>query len=181
MYSPNLSKSDCISDVARICSIITFHLSKLGKVKFSILCNVIFLVRLQGNFDIDHSWEWKGLTWLRQSLPQGRRGTVPGWVQQHQSWNNLCYRVVLFDRTDMNLCVRYLWYCWIILDLDDGKIPVRWCSCVCFLIKILQVLSLSKVSKVSTPSFLKGPLVSKKSHHNLGQGEKSPDFEDLHS
>ena len=48
MYSPNLSKSDCMSDVARICSIITFHLSKLSKVKFSILCDVIFLVRLQG-------------------------------------------------------------------------------------------------------------------------------------
>ena len=60
VYSPNLSKSDCMSDEARICSIITFHLSKLWKVKFSILCDVIFLVRLQGNFDIDHSQEWKG-------------------------------------------------------------------------------------------------------------------------
>ena len=39
--------------VAIVCSIITFHLSKLCKVKFSILCDVIFLVRLQGNFDID--------------------------------------------------------------------------------------------------------------------------------
>ena len=29
VYSPNLSKSDCMSDVARICSIITFHLRKL--------------------------------------------------------------------------------------------------------------------------------------------------------
>ena len=54
VYSPNLSKSDCMSDVARICSIITFHLSKLWKVTFSILCDVIFLVRLQGKFDIDH-------------------------------------------------------------------------------------------------------------------------------
>ena len=57
MYSPNLSKSDCMSDVGIICNIITFHLSKLCKVKFSILCDVIFLVRLQGNFDIDHSQE----------------------------------------------------------------------------------------------------------------------------
>ena len=62
LYSPNLSKSDCMSDVARICSIITFLLSKLWKVKFSLLCDVIFLVRLQGNFDIDHSQEWKGYT-----------------------------------------------------------------------------------------------------------------------
>ena len=34
VYSPNLSKSNCMSDVARICSIITFHLNKLWKVKF---------------------------------------------------------------------------------------------------------------------------------------------------
>ena len=26
--------------------------------KFSLLCDVIFLVRLQGKFDFDHSWEW---------------------------------------------------------------------------------------------------------------------------
>ena len=44
----------------RIGSIIIFHLRKLWKAKFSILCNVIFLVGLQGKFDIDHSWEWKG-------------------------------------------------------------------------------------------------------------------------
>ena len=28
--------------------------------KFSILCDVIFLVRLQGKFEIEHSWERKG-------------------------------------------------------------------------------------------------------------------------
>ena len=44
-----------MSEVVRIGSIIIFHLSKLKK--FSILCDVIFLVRLQGKFDIDHSWE----------------------------------------------------------------------------------------------------------------------------
>ena len=63
VYSPNLSKSDCMSVAVRICSIITFHLSKLWKVKFSILCDVIFLVRLEENFDIDHSQEWKGLNY----------------------------------------------------------------------------------------------------------------------
>ena len=62
VHSPNLSRRKCISEVARICSIIIFHLSKLWKVKFSILCDVVFLVRLQGKFDIDHSWEWKGKT-----------------------------------------------------------------------------------------------------------------------
>ena len=32
-----------------------FQRSKLWKAKFSILCDAIFLVRLQGKFDIDHS------------------------------------------------------------------------------------------------------------------------------
>ena len=53
-------KEKCISDVVRIGSTIIFHLSKLWKAKFFILCDVIFLVRLQGKFEIDHSWEWKG-------------------------------------------------------------------------------------------------------------------------
>ena len=36
---------------------IIFHLSKLWKAKFFILCDVVFLVRLQGKFEIDHSRE----------------------------------------------------------------------------------------------------------------------------
>ena len=60
VHSPNLLKRKCISGVARICIIIIFHLSKLWKAKFSLLCDVIFLVRLQEKFDIDRSQEWKG-------------------------------------------------------------------------------------------------------------------------
>ena len=48
-------KEKCISDVTRICTIIIFHLSKLWTFKFSILRDVLFLVRLQGKLDIDHS------------------------------------------------------------------------------------------------------------------------------
>ena len=62
VHSPNLLKRKCISGVARICIIIIFHLSKLWKATFSLLCYVIFLVRLQEKFDIDHSQEWKGYT-----------------------------------------------------------------------------------------------------------------------
>ena len=54
---PTFLKTKCISEVVRIGNIIISHLSKLGKAKFFILCDVIFLVRLQGKFDIDHSWE----------------------------------------------------------------------------------------------------------------------------
>ena len=59
VHSPNLLKEKCISEVVRIGSII-FHLSMLRKAKFSIQCDVLFLVRLQGKFEFDHSWEWKG-------------------------------------------------------------------------------------------------------------------------
>ena len=30
------------------------------KSTFSILCDIIFVMRLQEKFDIDHLWEWKG-------------------------------------------------------------------------------------------------------------------------
>ena len=53
-------KEECISEVVRIDSIIIFRLSKLWKAKFFILCDAIFLVRMQGKFEIDHFWERKG-------------------------------------------------------------------------------------------------------------------------
>ena len=54
-------------------NIIIFHLSKLWKAKFFILCGAIFLVRLRGKFEIDHSWEWKG------QLTNGNIEWVLGW------------------------------------------------------------------------------------------------------
>ena len=44
-------------DVERIGNIIIFHLTKLRKAKFSILRGVIFLVRLQGKLELEHSKE----------------------------------------------------------------------------------------------------------------------------
>ena len=52
-----LFKEICISEAGRIGSITIFHRSKLWKAKFSILCDVILVVGLQGNFNSDHSWE----------------------------------------------------------------------------------------------------------------------------
>ena len=52
VHSPNLLKRKCISEVVRIVSAIIFHLSELWKAKFSILCDVLLLVRLQEKFDI---------------------------------------------------------------------------------------------------------------------------------
>ena len=48
-------KEKCISVVARIVSLIIFHLSMLWKAKFFILCDEIFVLRLQEKFEIDHS------------------------------------------------------------------------------------------------------------------------------
>ena len=50
-------KEKSMSDVVRIGSIIIFHLSKLWKGKFFILCDVLFLERLQEKFEIGQSWE----------------------------------------------------------------------------------------------------------------------------
>ena len=62
VHSPNLLKKKCIGEVVGIGCLIIFHLSKLWKAKFFILCDVIFLVRLTEKFDIDH---WLlGVKWL---------------------------------------------------------------------------------------------------------------------
>ena len=57
---PTLKREMYICEVVRIGKLIISHLSELRKAKFFILCDVIFLVRLQEKFEIDHSWEWKG-------------------------------------------------------------------------------------------------------------------------
>ena len=59
VYSPNLLKRKYISEVVRI-GIFIFHLSRLWKGKFFILCDVIFLMMLQEKCGIDHSCECKG-------------------------------------------------------------------------------------------------------------------------
>ena len=62
VHSPNLSHEKSMSEVVRIGRLIIFHLSKLWKAQlFFILCDFIFLLRLQGKFEVDHSWEVKGL------------------------------------------------------------------------------------------------------------------------
>ena len=53
---PTFYIEQCISDAMYI----VFHLSKLWKAKFFILCDIILLVRLQEKFELEHSWEWKG-------------------------------------------------------------------------------------------------------------------------
>ena len=61
-------KEKCMSEVAGIASIIVFHLSKLWRATFSILCDVISLMRLQGEFECDRAasslvWPLSRLNW----------------------------------------------------------------------------------------------------------------------
>ena len=60
-FSQPSYKENCISEVVWIGVIIIFHLSKLWKTKLSILCDVIFLVRLQEKFEIESLFGVKGL------------------------------------------------------------------------------------------------------------------------
>ena len=52
------------------CSIVISPLSKLRKARFFTLCGETFLVRLQGKFQIDHSWEWHSKTSVYRSQSQ---------------------------------------------------------------------------------------------------------------
>ena len=66
-------KEKCISDVVRIGSTIIFYLNQLWKAKFSILCDVIFLVRLQEKFEIGSSTKsWSGI-WSAVKRNDSRR------------------------------------------------------------------------------------------------------------
>ena len=67
----------------RISYLIIFHLSKLWKATFFMLCDVMFLVRLQGKFDIDHlgSERVKLVDWLnRLNFPNKR------YAQENKAW-----------------------------------------------------------------------------------------------
>ena len=64
---------------------VILHESKPWKVKFFILCDVIFLLRLQGKFEIDHSWEWQGWSQLVQWPINSKYGPY-SYSPIHCSW-----------------------------------------------------------------------------------------------
>ena len=74
-------------EVVRIGSIIIFHPSKLWQAKFFILCDVIFLVRLQGKFYIDHSWEWVNPLTPKSDQFQISPAASPE-ILHHKVWRN---------------------------------------------------------------------------------------------
>ena len=99
VHSPNLPKEKCIGEVVRIVRIIIFHLSKLWKAEFSLLCDVMFLLRLQGEF-----WNWsflgvKGL--IRRG--SGDRHALRGERLIHEVVQCRCY-TVLYCSVGVILC-----------------------------------------------------------------------------
>ena len=82
----------------RIGSIIIFHLRKLWKAKFSILCNVIFLVGLQGQFDIDHSWEWKGWFTHTTQAQERKNARLCLCLHRHQQYYMTQYEELGFSQ-----------------------------------------------------------------------------------
>ena len=77
---PTFQRYKCI--VRSGSMIISFHLSKRWKAKFFKLCDVIFLVRLQGKFDIDQSWEW------HSDIPQ--KNCITGILNFYSNYGTNC-------------------------------------------------------------------------------------------
>ena len=63
----------------RIGSMIIFLLGNLWKARLFVLCDVMFLVWLQGKFEIDHSWEWKGY-WAKRTEIRHYWASVSVWL-----------------------------------------------------------------------------------------------------
>ena len=75
VHSPN----KCMSGVVRVGSMIIFRLRELWESKFFTLCDVIFMVRLQGKLKIaDHSWDWKFLRTCMRTFV--RSVSLPSWL-----------------------------------------------------------------------------------------------------
>ena len=97
-FSQPLNKKCIKCGCEKFDSIIIFHLSKLWKAIFFILCDVKFLVRLQGKFDIDHSWEWTD-AWSSNANPSPLLKKIR-LLNEHLSQ---------FDSVSFNMVAQALW------------------------------------------------------------------------
>ena len=99
-------KDKCISEVVRIGSIIVFHLSKLWKAKFFMLCDVIFLMRLQGKFEIAAlhctTYKWEITDTVKSN---GRSDDEDSVLYLERHWSALC-KLCIFDKPSRT--ARYL-------------------------------------------------------------------------
>ena len=102
-----------------------FHLSKRSKAEFFILCCVIFLVRLQGRFELDHTWEWEGENIRANWRDMGKRKAIWNW-HQNEVFYWLFDEAVLFipcrvPSANSSSC-NYL----IVVDQGDIKLFYYW-------------------------------------------------------
>ena len=119
IHSPNLPKEKCISEVVRTGTRIIFHLSKLWKAKLSILCDVIFLVRLQGKLEIDHSWEWKGWPFHSQDWSSSNFScSLTSHITSHGT-KNLTFHSLLRLKDDSCTSSHYLTYTFLLKRLGE--------------------------------------------------------------
>ena len=118
-----------------------FHLSKLWKATFSILCDVTFLVRLRWKFDIDHSWEWKGWGCLfflsnRPSLSLVQiflcqRWRVTSWFDLALSFLNLSNECMATLGAVYELVQRHVFRCLISSWALDGPVTLTSIAVLC--------------------------------------------------
>ena len=128
---PTSFEEQCILEVLRIGSIIIFHLSKLWIAKFFIFCDVIFLVRLQGKFEIDHSERLKGFK-VAKSSDWSRflalRFTLP-WIRI-RVWE--FFQVRVFSKEGVGGCVpasELIWkFTWSLLSFPFQRFSLPWAT-----------------------------------------------------
>ena len=131
VQSPDQFWRAMLLEVLRIGSIIIFHLSKLWIARFSIFCDVIFLVRLQGKFEIDHSERLKGFK-VAKSSDWSRflalRFTLP-WIRI-RVWE--FFQVRVFSKEGVGGCVptsELIWkFTWSLLSLPFQRFSLPWAT-----------------------------------------------------
>ena len=99
-------KKKCISEVVRIGSMIIFHLSKLWKAKFFSLCDVIFLVRLQGKLKlIWPTLEWEGLPESEQRFQKSKCSSMAErkFLFCHRKRSIVLFEIFFFENGDFFL------------------------------------------------------------------------------
>ena len=102
VHSPSLPKRKCIlSEVARIGSIIVYHLSKLWEAMFFILCDVS---NISGEA-AGELWNWSNFSLLRESRKTGLPGSSDGKSKETSFGGNLKHTGDSY--TAVNRCV--LW------------------------------------------------------------------------
>ena len=126
-------------EVVRIGSIIIFHSSKLWKAKFFILCDVIFLVRLQGKF----------LHWSLYSsvAPSSTHGPPSVSRQLDMIWRDHMLKVTSTVTDSFHGGTTTVPRCWVVREV--------WFTLTCREVRPLHICPVKRISK-ETPEVNSG-------------------------